>query len=57
MSDEKKIDYKELSRKILFEGVVSASKYAAECTDTSIDDLAVKGVESLGHLFLDKKEE
>jgi len=48
------IDWKEFSRKLLFEGVIPAADYAADFTETSVDDIAVTAVDKLGHLFLDK---
>ena len=57
IKEEKKIDYKEFSRLLLFAGVIPASEYAASCTDTELDDIAVKGISVLGNLFLSKEEE
>jgi len=58
MSEEKKeleIDWKEFSRKLLFEGMIPAFEMVTVVTENTIDDLVLKGVDGIAHLFLDKK--
>lgn len=53
------IDWKEFSKKLLFEGVVPAAKYAVTFTETAIDDTSVAIIEKVGEFLLqpEKKDE
>jgi hypothetical protein len=47
-----KIDWKEMTKKLLFEGMVPAAKYAVTFTPNKIDDTTVEVIDKLGQFLL-----
>lgn len=52
----KEIDWKEFSRKLLFEGIIPASEYAVSFTVNEIDDTTVEIAKKLGEFLLQAKK-
>ncbi len=50
------IDYKEVTRLLLFAGMIPAAKYIVEKTPNKVDDTAVAVVDKLGEFLLNGKE-